>query len=411
MRVVVAGAGIAGTMSAWSLARRGCRVTVVDRRSAPATEASGANASQLAYGSIYSLAGPDLLRHLPSVLSGRDPVMRAARFFDPALWLWGVRAVGQSFPGTYERNTARLMELAAASRVLLREIAARHPVEFGFSENGRLRLYGSERGLREAAADAEKRRGRWGAPFEILSSADCLRLNPLLSGRKGGLAGGVLSFWDSAGDCAAFCAAMKTVLEGPEYGVEYRLDTNVLGAGAVSSGRVTCLETDKGSIGGDAFLVCAGASSGFLLRRTGTRLGLYPVKGSTIFVPWRGLPAGPDSLRHSITDVSRRLVLAPLPEGVRISSGMLFAGHDAREDPALTACIKSAAADVVPGISFADARVYTGLRPAVPSGIPVAARTRFSNLYVNAGHGMWGWTAAPATAETAAEMITGRGDS
>lgn len=397
-------------MSAWSLARRGCRVTVLDRHPVPAMEASGANASQLAYGSIYSLAGPDLLRHLPSVLSGRDPLMRVTNFFDPALWLWGLRAVGQSFAGPYERNTARLMDMAAASRVLLREVMARAPVEFGFSEKGRLRLYGSRQALGEAAADAGKRRERWGAPFEILSAAECLRLNPLLSGRKGELAGGILSFWDSAGDCAAFCAAMKTVLEGPEYGVEYRLDTNIAGTGAVSSGRVSCLETDKGPVTGDVFLVCAGASSGNLLRGTGIDLGLYPVKGSTVFVPWRGLPGGPDSLRHSITDVPRRLVLAPLPGGVRISSGMIFAGNDGREDPALTARIKSAAADLIPGVSFAEALVHTGLRPAVPSGIPVTARTRFSNLYVNAGHGMWGWTIAPATAETAADMITGQGD-
>ncbi len=50
MRVLVLGAGVIGTTSAWYLRQAGFDVTVVDRQPGPGLETSFANAGQLSFG-------------------------------------------------------------------------------------------------------------------------------------------------------------------------------------------------------------------------------------------------------------------------------------------------------------------------------------------------------------------------
>ena len=50
MHVIVLGAGVIGTTTAYYLARRGVDVTVVERQPGPAMETSHANAGELSYG-------------------------------------------------------------------------------------------------------------------------------------------------------------------------------------------------------------------------------------------------------------------------------------------------------------------------------------------------------------------------
>ena len=50
----------------------------------------------------------------------------------------------------------------------------------------------------------------------------------------------------------------------------------------------------------------------------------------------------------------------------------------------------------------------TGLRPATPSNVPLIGRTRYPNLYLNAGHGTLGWTMAAGSGKAIAEIVSGR---
>ncbi len=58
------------------------------------------------------------------------------------------------------------------------------------------------------------------------------------------------------------------------------------------------------------------------------------------------------------------------------------------------------AREIFPGAArLRRAAVWTGLRPATPSNVPLVGRTRIPNLWLNTGHGTLGldaWPAAPA---------------
>jgi D-amino-acid dehydrogenase len=42
-----------------------------------------------------------------------------------------------------------------------------------------------------------------------------------------------------------------------------------------------------------------------------------------------------------------------------------------------------------------------------PSGLPIVGRTKYENLFLNAGHGHLGWTMAPGTGNIVSDVING----
>src|SRR5690606_38405450 len=60
MHVIVVGGGVIGVTTAWYLARRGAKVTLIDRQSGPALETSFANAGQISPGYSTPWAAPGI---------------------------------------------------------------------------------------------------------------------------------------------------------------------------------------------------------------------------------------------------------------------------------------------------------------------------------------------------------------
>src|ERR1700683_3446457 len=88
--VVVLGAGVVGVCTAYALARRGLSVTLIDREDGPARRASFANGAQLSYAYADTLASPALIRRLPALMLGCDPLFRLKISLDPAFLGWSV---------------------------------------------------------------------------------------------------------------------------------------------------------------------------------------------------------------------------------------------------------------------------------------------------------------------------------
>lgn len=48
------------------------------------------------------------------------------------------------------------------------------------------------------------------------------------------------------------------------------------------------------------------------------------------------------------------------------------------------------------------------MRPLTPSNVPYIGKTRFSNLFLNTGHGTLGWTMGCGSGKAIAEIVSGR---
>ena len=51
------------------------------------------------------------------------------------------------------------------------------------------------------------------------------------------------------------------------------------------------------------------------------------------------------------------------------------------------------------------ATFWTGLRPMTPDSTPIIGATRFSNLFLNTGHGTLGWTMACGSGKLISDLV------
>jgi D-amino-acid dehydrogenase len=149
-----------------------------------------------------------------------------------------------------------------------------------------------------------------------------------------------------------------------------------------------------------------GAASGAFARACGFYLPLYPLKGYSItLVP----PSEARILRHSITDMARKLVLAPLARdgrpAVRIAGIADLERSDLTLDGRRIDILRRAAAELLGLDAAGNIAPWCGLRPATPDSRPIIGWSPLDGLFINSGHGMLGWTLACGSARLTADMI------
>src|SRR5260370_39126604 len=106
MKVVVLGAGVIGTTSAWSLARTGHEVMVVDRQPEVALETSFANGGQISVSHCEPWANPTAPFKILQWLGREDAPLLFPPRADPAQWLWRLRFLFECLPRPPRRHTA-----------------------------------------------------------------------------------------------------------------------------------------------------------------------------------------------------------------------------------------------------------------------------------------------------------------
>lgn len=397
MRVIIVGAGVVGAATAYFVARRGHEVTLVDRHSEPAQGASFANAGQLSYSYTDTLADPRLLRRLPGMLLGRDVGMRI--LMDFALLPWGARFLWNCTRRRADDNTVRLLQLASESAAALEELLADIPLEFAHRAAGKLLLTSSPQTLAGLQRRAELKRMH-GVRIDIVDAADCISIEPALSGWRAKIAGAAYSSDDSAGDALRFTRELCARLSERgacklELGIEVRLLRH--------RGRVIGVETQHGRIEADAVIVCAGVDTTRLLRGTGLCIPIYPLKGYSVTPE-----PGPQPPQVSLTDLDRKIVFSNLDGRIRLAGLADCVGIDRSVDERRVADLVELGRAVLPESARFDSplRAWAGLRPATPSGLPIVGRTAVNGLYLNVGHGALGWTLACGTARQLAAQLT-----
>jgi D-amino-acid dehydrogenase len=412
MHVVVLGAGVVGVTTAYAFAEAGARVTVIDRHTGPAQEASAANGGHLSASQARPWATPSVPRQLVRWLGRADAPMRLSLWrWDPGLWRWGTRYLRNCTPARYRANTAAILRLARASQVGLRDMLGRSGVACDLHAGGVLALYRTATSYARARGDFDRFAGAGEASeHEVLSAEACARVEPALARARdrGFLAGGILSRDAATGNAARFTGELAAACAARQ--VAFRYDTRVERIDS-ASGRITGVQTSGGLIAADAVVVALGMGSRPLLASLSVDLPLYPVKGYSVTVP-----IASDEPRLpciGILDDDRKVVFARLGNRFRAAGTAEFAGFDTRLDERRIRPILVAAQELLPGpldaVTPATAGAWTGLRPMTPDGKPaIGAVSGYAGLYVNTGHGPLGWTLAAASARMVADLAHGR---
>ncbi len=401
MHVAVLGAGVTGATTAYYLAELGHTVTVFDRASSVAAATSHANGGQLSYSYTDSLARPEFIPRIPSLLLGFDPAIHIGVYRNLYLARWGLDFLAQCTARKSRENTLAVLKIALRSAELLDELQGKVDLDFSYRAAGKLVVLADAGEVAGARKRSELKR-RHGCETEILGYDEAVVLEPALEAMRQKFAAAVYSESDQVGDARAFSVGLLNWL-GNNRDVTLRLGEDVKSI-EVKDRRLRGLQTDRECVGIDAAVVCLGPWSSSLLKPVGVDPRIYPVRGYSVT-----LPRGRQAPVLSVTNLEHRIVFSVLNDQVRIAGFADFVAYETNKDEKRLAKMLDIAERVAPeAADFRASEKYPwgGFRPVTPSSRPVVGATKIRGLYLNTGHGVLGWTLACATGHDVAQSLS-----
>ena len=405
--MVVLGAGVIGTASAWYLARAGHEVMVVDRQPEAALETSFANGGQISVSHAEPWANPTAPLKILQWLGREDAPLLFRLRADPAQWLWGLRFLFECLPGRTRSNTEAAFALALYSREQLAQLRRDTGIRYDSQTRGILHLYEERREFERAKRQIEQLGAR-GLEAEIKTPQECLRIEPALGNSTVRIVGGVYAASDESGDAQLFTRNLVELCRAQ--GVSFRFNVSVrqleVARGAIERVVIDDEEGIEESLRADTYVVALGSYSPLLLGGIGLSVPVYPVKGYSITVP---LEPGDEAPQVSLTDHARKIVVSRLGDRLRVAGTAEMNGYDTEINEFRCAALVKRCFEWFPKAGRPErAQFWTGLRPATPSNLPLIGRSKYSNLCLNTGHGTLGWTLACGSARALADIVSGR---
>lgn len=401
MHVIVLGSGVIGVTSAWYLARRGARVTVLDRQPAPALEASYANAGQISPGYSTPWAAPGIpLKALRWLFQRHAPLsIRPDGTLYQLRWLAAMLANCSS--RCYSINKERMLRLAEYSRDCLRELRHELGIQYEQRSGGTLQLFRSRKQLEAARRDIAVLE-RYGVPYELLQADELPRVEPALAKVTSKLAGGLRLPNDETGDCHLFTARLAQA--AAQAGVEFRFNRHIEALEA-KAGRIVGVRSQGELLRADAYVVACGSGSRDLLAPLGLQLPIYPVKGYSLTLPIVDASAAPVS---TVLDETYKIAITRFDERIRVGGMAELVGFDLTLSPRRRLTLERVTDELFPGAGDVErAAFWTGLRPMTPDSTPIVGVSEYRNLFINTGHGTLGWTMACGSGRIIADLVTG----
>ncbi len=404
MKVLVLGAGVVGTATAYFLVEDGHDVTVLDRQPGPGLETSFANGGQISACHAKPWAAP----HVPAqafrwMFKPDAPLLFKPWRWDPPLWKWGMRFLRNCTSERVHINMDRTLRVALYSRAVLKALRQKTNIQYDQVTNGILHIYRTTAEFTEGKTTAAQLK-TLGLPQDILTAAECVRVEPALKHvAKTDLVGGLYSVDDESGDAQRFTVELAKLASAR--GVVFRHNVTVRRLEA-ARGSVTRVITDQGEETADAFVLAMGSYSPHIARDLGLDLPVYPAKGYSISVDIDNPDAAPTV---SITDETNFMVFSRLGNKMRVAGTAELAGWNTAHEPTRVAPLVRNAKSLFPEASaYQTLNAWSGLRPTTPDSVPILGTTPYQNLFLNTGHGTLGWTMACGSARIISDLISGR---
>jgi len=393
--VAVLGAGIVGTAVALHLVKRGVSVALVDRGGVGEATSYG-NAGIIEGNTIFPPAFPSDWNELIRIALKRSPVANYHLAFLPQIapWLSAFRAAARP---------ERLLETARTMRPLFARAVSEHEAlcaEAGAAQYlrhaGWLKLYRSDRSFAATTREREVA-AEFGIANVPLDRDAALALEPSLNPvfRHAVHWQGAVSVSNplalTRAYAARFAALGGTILSGDAHTL-HRLHPHWR------------VETAAGPLDADEAVMTLGPWAPDVLEPLGVKLPLAVKRGYHRHFR----PHGNAVLDRPVLDADNGYVLAPMEQGIRLTTGVEFAPRDAPPTPAQLAHVLPLARELFALGAAVEAQPWLGARPCFPDSRPVISRAPGLNgLWLAYGHAHWGLTLAAATGRLIVEMMTG----
>jgi D-amino-acid dehydrogenase len=392
---IVLGAGIVGTSIALQLARRGLGVALLDRR-APGEETSYGNAGVIEANTIFPPAFPRRFSALLRIALKRAPEANYHLSHLPRVAPWLLSFFAASRP-------ARLVETARLIRPLFSRALSEHEAlltEAGalhyLRREGWLKIYRSEASFAAAARELDLA-AEFGIAHRALDTDEARALEPHLAPvfRRGVLWPNAANVTNPLGVTKAYAARLAA------------LGGIVLTGNARSLHRADGhwrIETGEGPLDAPEVVLALGPFAPEVLAPLGIRLPLGIKRGYHLHFR----TGGNATLTRPVVDLDNGYCLAPMEQGIRLTTGAEFAARTAPPTPVQFDRLLPDARALFALAEPVETTPWMGSRPCFADSRPVIGRAPgHPGLWLAYGHGHWGLTLGPATGRLIAEMITG----
>ncbi|MGB7101816.1 MAG: FAD-binding oxidoreductase, partial [Xanthobacteraceae bacterium] len=354
------------------------------------------NAGIIEGNTVFPAAFPSSFAELARIALKRSPVANYHPSFLPRVipWLAAFRAASQ--PQRLVETAQLMRPLFTRAIVEHEQVAAEAGAERYLSRRGWLKLYRTD-GAFAALAPELDLAARFGIGNVPLDRDAALALEPALAGvfRHAVHWTGAVSVSNPLALTRAYAARFAALS-----GLALSGDARTLHR----SNSYWRVETASGPIDAGDVVIALGPWAPDILSPLGIRLPLAVKRG--YHRHYR--PQGNAALSRPVLDAENGYVLAPMEQGIRITTGVEFAARDAAPTPVQFDRLLPAARALFPLGEAVETQPWLGARPCLPDSRPVIGRAPGQRgLWLAVGHAHWGLTLGPATGRLIAEMMTG----
>lgn len=394
---IVLGAGIIGVCTSLHLQLRGYHVCLIDKK-APGQGTSYGNAGLIERSSVIPYHFPRDFSRLVAYAFNHQADVRFDWSYFPKIAPWLFRFWLQSSPKNLEKSTSALLPLIENS-VKEHDFLSQKAGATSFIEpKGWLEVYHTDAAFEEAKSQLVELE-RFHLNYDVLSPQQLLNRVPAINAN---LAGAV--HWldpktvnDPGGLTAAY--ANYFIKQG---GTFLNLDADKI----KKTVGLWEFDDEEKSIAAPNIVVALGARSAQFLKRFGYRYIPFAIKRG-YHIHYRSIDKN-TQLKHSVCDPLGGFVLAPMRQGIRLTTGIEFAKENA---PAYWTQIKRAekiAKDIFPLGEAIESVPWLGERPCLADMRPIIGKAPdHEGLWLNFGHAHHGLTLGAVSGKLLAQMITG----
>ena len=393
--VIVLGAGIVGTASALHVQAKDRLVALIDISGQPGRATSYGNAGLIERASLTPYMLPleplTLLRY--SLNQAPQVHYHANALWAMAPWLIAYGLNSRAAPKA--RISAALLPLITACvsehEVLMTAAGALDLLR----RTGWIKLFRNEKAFAKARLEAQTLRGA-GLTIDLLARDGLAQLEPDL---KGGI--GALHYRDPVfvPDPLALTTRYARLFE-QRGGI--MLTGDARGLEQTSDG--WRLMTNSGGLTAHQVLLTLGPWATQVLGPLGYHVPLGIKRGYHMHYG----TYGEAKLNHPVLDDEGGYLLAPMNQGIRLTTGAEFARFDAAPSPVQLEAVEPVARKLFPLAERRDDVAWMGRRPCLPDMMPVIGPApRHKGLWLNFGHQHHGLTLSAVTGRLVAEMMAG----
>ena len=396
---IVLGAGIVGISVALHLQKAGRSVLLVDKRG-PGEETSYGNAGLIQREGVYPYGFPHdfgaLIRYAMNNTIDAHYHWSAIPKLAPFLWSYWMHSRASQHEAIARKYATLIEHCVSEHDALAQEAGATGLLR----RNGWMKVFRTAAQQDERLAEAARWNRDFGLNYRPLDMATLKAEEPhldhdsLIGGLHWtdpvtvidplGLSKAYVARFEALGGKLALGDAGTLTQDGAEWSVTLADGTTVKARDAV---------------------VALGPWADVLSRKLGYNLPLAVKRGYHMHYKAQGNAV----LNHPVLDTERGYFLAPMQQGIRLTTGAEFADRDAAPTPVQLQRAEPIARTLFPLGERIDPEPWLGRRPCTPDMMPIIGPAlRHKGLWFSFGHAHHGLTLAAVTGRMIAEMVTGQ---